>query len=327
MIKTNRFSHYAWGVVAYTLLVILWGAYVRASGSGAGCGNHWPLCNGQVLPHSSQIETLIELTHRLMSGLSLLLIVGLIVWAFRAFPKKHAVRFGAMFSLIFILTEALIGAVLVRAELVAGNASMSRAIVMSIHLVNTFTLMAFLTLTAWWGSGAKSIRIKGQGILVWSLGLALIGTLILAVSGAVAALGDTLFPSDSLASGLSQDFSSGAHFLIQLRLLHPVLAIAVGTIVLIVAGIANLLRPGVWVRRCMLSVTALVVVQILSGLLNVALLAPIWLQIVHLLLADLLWIALVLLAASALADSADGIGSVRDAQKNRAPTRVAPLTS
>lgn len=298
--KYPRFTLYAWGVVTYTLLVILWGAYVRASGSGAGCGNHWPLCNGQVLPHSSQIETLIELTHRLMSGLSLMLIVGLVVWAFRAFPRKHPVRFASVVCLVFILTEALIGAVLVRAELVAGNATMSRAIVMSIHLVNTFMLMAFLTLTAWWGSHASITKLRGQGLVAWSLGIAIFGTLVLAVSGAVAALGDTLFPSDSLAAGLSQDFSRGAHFLIQLRLLHPVLAIVVGVVVIIVAVITNHRRPGLWIRRSMGLVIALVILQLCAGLLNVALLAPIWLQIVHLLLADLLWIAIVLLAASAL---------------------------
>lgn len=301
--RLPRFALYAWGVVAYTLLVILWGAYVRASGSGAGCGNHWPLCNGEVLPHSRPIETLIELTHRLMSGLSLLLIVGLVLLAFRSFPKKHPIRFSAVLCLIFILTEALIGAVLVRAELVAGNATMSRAIVMSVHLVNTFTLMAFLTLTAWWASGATAIKLKGQGFIIWLLGLALIGTLILTVSGGVTALGDTLFPTESLAAGFNQDFSSTSHFLIRLRLLHPALAITVGSIVLIVAGVANFLRPGLWVRRSMLLVTALVVVQLGAGLLNVALLAPIWLQLVHLLLADLLWLALVLLTASALTDS------------------------
>ncbi|MBV9958983.1 MAG: COX15/CtaA family protein, partial [Acidobacteria bacterium] len=147
--KLNRFAAYAWGVVGYNLLVIVWGAYVRASGAGAGCGSHWPLCNGEVIPHSKGIETLIELTHRLTSGLSLLLIVGLAVWAFRAFQKGHPVRRGAVLSLLFILTEALIGAVLVRRELVAGNASLSRAVVMSIHLINTFTLLAFLALTAW----------------------------------------------------------------------------------------------------------------------------------------------------------------------------------
>ena len=135
----------------------------------------------------------------------------------------------AVLSLVFILTEALIGAVLVRAELVAGNATMSRAVVMSIHLVNTFALMAFLTLTSWWASGESAIKFRGQGLVIWLLGFAVIGTLILAVSGAVAALGDTLFPSESLAAALNQDMSPTAHFLIRLRLWHPFLALAVGS--------------------------------------------------------------------------------------------------
>ncbi|MBC7912346.1 MAG: COX15/CtaA family protein [Pyrinomonadaceae bacterium] len=302
--KLNRFANYAWFVVAYNLFVILWGAYVRASGSGAGCGSHWPLCNGEVLPRSPQTATLIELTHRITSGLSLLLVIGLVVWAFRVFAKKHPVRRGAMLSLFFIITEALIGAGLVLFELVADNASIARAMFMSVHLINTFTLMAFLALTAWWASGGQFVRLKEQGFIIWLLGLALFGMLALAVSGAVAALGDTLFPSNSLAQGLSDDFSPTAHLLIRLRLLHPVLALTVGCITLLVAGLVNFLRPGGWVRFWMLTVTALVVVQLGAGLLNVALLAPIWLQLVHLLLADFLWLAMVLLTASALAHTA-----------------------
>lgn len=301
--KLNRFSLYAWLVVAYNLFVIMWGAYVRASGAGAGCGNHWPLCNGEVLPRSPQVATLIEFTHRLTSGLSLILIIGLAVWAFRAFPKKHLVRRGALLSLAFILTEALIGAGLVLFELVADNASIARAMFMSVHLINTFILLAVLTLTAWWATGGGALRLKGQGIIAWLFALALTGTLVLAVSGAVAALGDTLFPSNSLAAGLTQDFSPTAHLLIRLRLLHPALAITVSSVVLLIAGLANFLRPGRWVRRWMLALTVLVVAQLTVGLLNVALLAPVWLQLVHLLLADLLWLALVLLTASALARS------------------------
>ncbi len=304
MKNLNRFAVYAWAVVAYNVFVILWGAYVRASGSGAGCGSHWPLCNGEMLPRAPQIATLIELTHRVTSGLSLLFVIGLVVWAYRAFPKKHQVRRGALLSLFFIVTEALIGAGLVLFELVADNASIARAMFMSVHLLNTFTLMAFLTLTAWWASGGQAVRLRGQGIFLWLFGLALTGTLILAVSGAVAALGDTLFPTGSLSEGLSQDFSPTAHLLIRLRLLHPALAISVGGIVVLVAGVANFLRPGGWVKRWMLAVTLLVVLQLGAGLLNVMLLAPIWLQLVHLLLADLLWLALVLLTASTLAHPA-----------------------
>lgn len=304
MKRLNRFAIYAWLVVAYNLFVILWGAYVRASGSGAGCGSHWPLCNGEMLPRAPEMATIIELTHRLTSGLALLLVVGLVVWAFRAFPKGGQVRRGAVLSLIFILTEALIGAGLVLFELVADNASIARAMFMSVHLINTFVLLAFLTLTAWWASGGQSVTFKKQGIVAWLFLLAMVGTLLLAVSGAVAALGDTLFPSNSLAEGLRQDFSPTAHLLIQLRLLHPVLAVAVSIIVMLVAGLANFLRPGGWVKRWMLAVTLLVVLQLGAGVLNVFLLAPIWLQLVHLLLADLLWLSLVLLAASALAHPA-----------------------
>ena len=60
-------TRFAWFTVFYNVLVILWGALVRASGSGAGCGNHWPLCNGQVIPVSPGWHTVIEFTHRQMT--------------------------------------------------------------------------------------------------------------------------------------------------------------------------------------------------------------------------------------------------------------------
>lgn len=299
--RLNRFAIYAWGVVACNLAVILWGAYVRASGSGAGCGSHWPLCNGEVLPRAPQVATLIELTHRLTSGAALLLVVGLLVWALRAYGKGHPVRRGAALTLAFMLTEALIGAGLVLFELVADNASTARALFLSVHLINTFLLLATMALTAWWASGGHAVRLRGQGPTAWLFALALACTLVLAVSGAVAALGDTLFPSSSLAEGLRQDFSATAHLLIRLRLLHPALAFAVGCLVLAAAAFVIRARAGAWVRRWALAVAALVLLQIALGLLNVLLLAPVWLQLAHLLLADLLWLSLVLLAASALA--------------------------
>jgi heme A synthase len=302
--KLNRFAIYAWGIVAWNLLVILWGAFVRASGSGAGCGSHWPLCNGEVLPDASQVHTLIEFTHRLMSGLTLLLVIALAVWAFRAYPKRHAVRLGATFSTVFIFTEALIGAGLVLFRLVADDASVFRAVSMSVHLINTFVLLAFLTLTAWWASGGPVLNLRGRGAIAWLCALSLLVTLVLAVSGAVAALGDTLFPVSSLASGIQQDFSSTAHLFVRLRVLHPLLAVADACLVLLVAVVAGLRRPRLWVRRCALLLVVLIVVQLGAGLLNLALLAPVWLQLLHLLLADMVWLALVLLTASALAEEA-----------------------
>jgi heme A synthase len=299
--KLSRFVIYAWGVVAWNLLVILWGAYVRASGSGAGCGSHWPLCNGEVLPDASQVHTLIEFTHRLMSGLTLMLVIGLAVWAFRAYPKRHAVRAGATLSTFFIFTEALIGAGLVLFKLVADDASVFRAVSMSVHLINTFILLAVLTLTAWWASGGPGLKVRGHGAIAWLCAVALVGTLVLAVSGAVAALGDTLFPVSSLAAGLHQDFSSTAHLFVRLRLLHPLLAVTDAAVVILAALAAGLRHTGLWVRRWAMMVVALVLVQLGAGLLNVALLAPLWLQLLHLLLADLVWLALVLMTASFLA--------------------------
>ena len=90
--KLASFAKYAWGVLAFNLIVILWGAYVRASSSGAGCGSHWPLCNGEIIPRTPTIKTVIEFSHRLSSGLALLLTIGLVVWAFRALAKKHPAR-------------------------------------------------------------------------------------------------------------------------------------------------------------------------------------------------------------------------------------------
>ena len=151
-------SQFAWGVLAYNLAVILWGAYVRASGSGAGCGAHWPLCNGEVIPRAPSVATLIEYSHRLTSGLALLGVVALLVWTWRACAAGHPARRGAVLSLLFIITEAAVGAGLVLFELVADNATMARAMFMAAHLVNTFLLVAALTLTAWWLSGGGPLR-------------------------------------------------------------------------------------------------------------------------------------------------------------------------
>ncbi|HEV2799090.1 MAG TPA: COX15/CtaA family protein [Pyrinomonadaceae bacterium] len=301
--KLNRFAAYAWIVVAVNLFVIVWGAYVRASFSGDGCGNHWPLCNGEVIPPTGLAKTLVELTHRLTSAVALLLVVALVWRARKLFPRGSNVRRGAFWSLVFILIEALIGAALVKLDLVAHNASVARAFVMSFHLVNTFVLLAVLSLTAWWAMGGASLRLGGHGRIAALFAAALGGTLLIAVSGAVAALGGTLFPANSLAEGIRQDLSPAAHFLVRLRGLHPLFAVAIGFYAVAAASyVNNFLRPGLPHAKPLTSaLNTLFVVQLGAGILNVSLHAPVWLQLVHLLLADLFWIALVLNAASALA--------------------------
>jgi len=298
--KLGRFAIYAWAVLAYNLLVILWGAYVRASGSGAGCGSHWPLCKGEVIPLAPQIATLVEFSHRMTTGLAGLLVIGLVVGAFLAFPRGSAVRLGAALSLVFILVEGLVGALQVLLGLTADNASVGRAVIGSIHLANTFLMLAAMTLTAWWASGGGPIQLRRQGPLVWVFAVGLLGVLLVGASGAITALGDTLFPSDSLAAGLQADFSTGAHFLIQLRVIHPILAVLVGIYSMVAGRLAAAWRPSVATQRLAGVLIGLFGIQLLIGVLNVALLAPIYMQIIHLFMADLVWVALVLAAAAAL---------------------------
>ena len=312
--QLNRFAKVAWLVLVYNLGVILWGAFVRATGSGAGCGSHWPLCNGEVIPRVPQLETMIEFAHRLSSGVALLLVVGLFFWALRAYPKGNPVRRGASLSLVFIVTEALVGAGRVLFEWVAHDASNGRVISMAVHLVNTFLLLAALVLTAWWASGGQELDLRNGGLALWGLGLGFLGVLFLGVSGAVNALGDTLFPVASLAEGLRQDFSPTAHVLLRLRVLHPIIAITVGLYLIFVSSLLGLFRSEQAIRRFAVGLAGLFVLQLLAGLVNLILLAPVWMQIIHLFLADLVWITLVLLAAATFAR--------RDPSLQTAPARV-----
>jgi heme A synthase len=296
---TSGVARFAWAVLAYNLAVILWGAYVRASGSGAGCGSHWPLCNGVVIQPSPSVATLVEYSHRLTSGIALLSVVTLAGWTWRTTKPGDPARVGAAASVFFMLTEAGLGAGLVLFQLVADNATMARALFMAAHLLNTFILLKALTLTAWWLSGGTgtSLSIRPRTAVVCIiLGL---GVLLTGASGAVAALGDTLYPSGSLAEGLRADLTSTSHFLIRLRVWHPAVAVTVGALLLLAgprlpeSGDELGLRIG---RALVLAVG----VQLLAGLANILLLAPVWMQMVHLLLADLVWIAFVLLSAQCL---------------------------
>ena len=298
----NRYIKFAWFTLAFTLAVILWGAFVRATGSGAGCGSHWPLCNGEVVPHSPQVETIIELTHRVTSAIDGLLVIGLLVWGFRLYPKGHIVRLGAVLSFILIITEGAAGAGLVLFELVADNTSVARAVAAAIHLVNTFLLVAAITLTAFWASGGQRFRLRNQGSVGWMLWIGFIGFLLLGASGAITALGDTLYPAESLAEGIRQDFSPTANFLVQLRVWHPVIAIVLGVYLIFSGSLISEKRPSSLTKRYVNYLKIIFGLQFVGGVINLLLLAPIWMQLVHLLLADLTWIVYILLSAIALAD-------------------------
>jgi heme A synthase len=284
----RRFSRFAWGVLAYNMAVVLWGAYVRASGSGAGCGNHWPLCDGSVTLVSANLHKIIEYTHRAMTGVDGPLVLLLAIWAWRIFPRPHPAWKAATLSGVFLVTEALLGALLVKIQHVAQNAD---AYTESAHLVNTMTLLACLTLTAWFGAGNPPPKLRGRA--AWTAAISLGAMMMLSITGTIAALGDTLFPAPTLAAGLARDFSATSSLLLRLRVLHPFVAAAVGAWLAIYAiGRLRIARMGA------LRVVVLVWVQLLVGLVNFLLQAPVWMQIVHLLVADLLWISLVLLCAT-----------------------------
>ena len=300
----GRFARATWGLVAFLLAVVAWGAFVRATGSGAGCGAHWPVCNGEVVPRGAALETLIEFSHRVSSALVTLAVFAWAIWGFVAFPRGHRVRWGAALGVVAILLEGAIGAALVLLRLTGTDDSLARAGVMGLHLVNTFFLLAVVAVTGAWAGGGAPIRLREQGALGVLVPAALLGLVVLGVSGAIAALGDTLFPARSLAEGLRQDAAAGAHVLLRLRVLHPLLAVAVATLLLATAAVSSLLRPGRSVRRAAIALGVLVVVQLTVGLVNLALLAPVWIQLVHLLLADGVWLATVLLGAAALATDA-----------------------
>ncbi len=299
----NRFAQYTWFIIAYNLFIIVWGAFVRATGSGAGCGAHWPTCHGEVIPRTPEMETMIEFFHRATSGLALPLMIGLVIWAYRTYPKGGFIRMGAVWSLIFVIIEALIGAGLVLFELVAENTSHARLYVMVAHLVSTFFLLGILTLTAWQASSERNLTWRNYSWVERSLiSSVLFGTLFVGATGAIIALGDTLFPAETLAQGLQQKADPNAHIAVRLRNLHPSVAVLVAVLVAYTALYFNRSTYQQTTRRLAQFVLIVFIIQLMLGSLNVFLLAPVWMQLIHLLVSDLIWIGLILLSASVFSD-------------------------
>jgi cytochrome c oxidase assembly protein subunit 15 len=289
---------FAWGVLAYFIAVILWGTLVRATGSGAGCGNHWPLCNGTVMQHSASVETLIEFTHRLTSGLSLFSVLGLLVWTYKGTARGHLARAAAVTSVGFTVVEAILGALLVKLGLTAQSQSPLRPAYLALHLTNTLLLLAALTLTAHLLSRRMGY-LRGSIRVVAPFGAiaAVAVVMIVGVTGSLAALGDTLFPASSLGQALAQDFSATSGWLVRWRWTHPTVAF-LSSIFLIWILVRAAHRSAHWDNRGLSAlVLILLAAQYVLGVMDVFMLAPLWLQVAHLLGADVLWVALVVLAA------------------------------
>lgn len=291
----SRFTKYVWLVTLYIIGVIVWGAVVRATGSGAGCGNYWPTCNGAILPSVAELETFVEFFHRITSAIAGFLVLGMAVWAYRS-PQSNLTRRYAMLSLLFIVIESLLGMFLVRMELVEDNSSALRAVMIALHLLNTLVLLGFLTLTGWASQRHAPVRFL-KNVRVASLTiLGLVGLALLSAAGAVTALGDTL-----IHHGVIDE--STEHFLVDLRVIHPVMSIGVSAYLVVIWWQLreHFKRP--LITRYAWIMTAFIVIQLLVGVLNIALRAPVWMQMLHLFLADVLWIVAILLTAEGLTES------------------------
>ena len=297
-LPSSALRRFAWGVLIYLIAVILWGTLVRASGSGAGCGNHWPLCNGTVIQHSASVNTMIEFTHRLTSGLSFFSVVALLVWTWAGTVRGHLARTAAVVSVVFTLIEAILGALLVKLGLTAQSQSPLRPAYLALHLTNTLLLLAALTLTAHLLSRSKGY-LRGSIRLVAPFGAVagILVVMIVGVTGSLAALGDTLFPATSLGLALAQDFSSTSGWLVRWRWMHPTVAFLAS--ILVIWLLIHAVRRGkYWDNRGLSALVLLLLAIVYTlGLLDVVLLAPLWIQVAHLLAADTLWVALVVLTA------------------------------
>lgn len=297
--KRSTFSKYAWFALFYNVVVILWGVFLRASHSGDGCGQHWLTCGGEAIPSAPELKTVIEFSHRITTMIAGFVVIALLIWAFRAFSKGHIVRKMAAWSFIFIVIEGALGGGLVLTGNVAGNWTPERPYWTAGHLINTFILVAFLALTAWYSERERHAARALSGKVLWLILAGVAAIFITGISGSMAALTNMLFPSATIAEGIAKDFAPDSHILLRLRILHPILSIFTAIFLVFISGwIKRVSGDDKYVAWWSNALSVLVMVQIAFGAATLLMLAPIVMQLGHLLLADLVWIAFILMSAA-----------------------------
>lgn len=302
-------AKWSWALLWLTVGVIVGGSLVRATGSGDGCGESWPRCQGSLFPLDGGTETTIEFAHRAATAVLGLVLIGFVVAAFRLGPPGRNLRRAFAWVGGFFMGEVLIGALLVLAGWVDTDASLGRTIVVPLHLVNTFFLVAAVVLVVHLANGGAWPRYD-KTRLSNRLGLVILGVLLLvAASGALNALADTLFPPDSLLDGIREEFGPTAPFLVRLRVLHPVLAIGGGIGAVMALRAVSFDRAGA-VRPLANAAAAVVAVEAVIGIVNVALLTPVEVQLIHLLVADVLWVLASLAVIRVMAATTEATRSV-----------------
>jgi heme A synthase len=304
-----------WTLIA-NVVVILQGAVVRATGSGAGCGSHWPTCNGVVVPLDHTLESIIEFSHRGLSGLVLLLGLWLLI---RAWQVRHANRGFFAFATaaaVFVIIEALLGAATVLLGFTGDHVSVGRGLMVAVHLVNSLLLVGVLSATVVYSRPVRPawpLAAGQQKLLSTVLFLGLAGMLLIMFSGGIAAMGTTMFPSETLREGMAADFNPDSHLLVRLRILHPLISLAIGIYLFIALGFGWWLKPVPQARRLAQALLTVYLIQLGVGLTNFVMMAPIVLQLLHLSLAVLSFGLLVALSIKALGYPASETASSRQA--------------
>lgn len=290
MLRKNLFSQTVFINLIYLLFVICFGAYVRMTGSGAGCGNHWPLCNGDVIPRTPILQTVIEYSHRITSGFLLIFSLILCYLSVKFFPKKHFIRFLCFLYLGLLIVESLLGAFLVIFEHVAQNKSVYRAFSTSFHLINTF-LLVLVAGGILYFSKYKTIVLKtiprARRVLLLVGGILFI---VVGLSGAITALGDTLFPVDRVWDAILRSQSTAEHLFVRLRVYHPFFAIFTALYIIFVCCF---LKNSINYKTKLFAQFTIIlfVFQIFLGYLNIYFHAPYLIQIIHLFCALLTWLS------------------------------------
>ncbi|HBR58500.1 MAG TPA: cytochrome oxidase assembly protein [Blastocatellia bacterium] len=296
--KLSKFAKYSIFTLAYNLVVIIWGVFLRASRSGDGCGQHWLTCRGEVIPSAPEFKTVIEFSHRLTSGLAFFVVLALAVWAARKYAKGSTVRTAAFGSFIFIVVEALLGAGLVLTGNTAEAWTPVRPLWSAGHLISTFVLLAFLAITAWSSSTGGEFRFVFEKRVRNLMMAAAAAILLIGTSGSIAALSNMIFPSRSIIESLTKDFSSSSHYILRIRLLHPLLAVLLGVFLLFFSGWIGSRSSGTPTEFWSKAFSVLIMIQLAFGAITILTLGPIVMQLGHLLLADAIWISFVLMMAN-----------------------------
>ena len=277
-----KLNSYAKSGLFLSIVSILAGAFVRATGSGDGCGATWPTCKGRIIPALTDTSELIEFSHRSVSGL--LLIVTLIIFSkTRKFQKGSLVKSVTNYLTFFVIFEAVIGAVIVLFEWVGLNSSLPRIVAVPIHLVNTFGLLGcFAILNKILQDDLKEIK------LIFNRNFILISSLFLlsGATGSITALADVLFPSASFIEGFLEDFDKTSEVLTRLRILHPIISSALSVVLYVYSTRINK-KYGVNVKL----LKTFVIIAVLLGVFNVISNIVLPLSILHLAIADFLWIS------------------------------------